>query len=91
VITGDITQIDLPNPKKSGLVEAINLLEGVEGIKFCHFEDVDVVRHSLVQRIIRAYEGKTQQRELPLGLDEAAGGETGQRAGVSVKPSGKPQ
>lgn len=70
VITGDITQIDLPNPKKSGLVEAINLLEGVEGIQFCHFEDVDVVRHTLVQRIIRAYEGKTQQRDLPLGIGE---------------------
>jgi len=62
VITGDITQIDLPNPKRSGLVEAINLLKGVEGIQFCHFEDVDVVRHSLVQRIIRAYEGKSQQQ-----------------------------
>ena len=39
VITGDITQIDLPNPRKSGLVDAINILEGVEGIRFCHFED----------------------------------------------------
>ncbi len=70
VITGDITQIDLPNPKKSGLVEAINLLEGVEGIRFCHFEDVDIVRHTLVQRIIRAYEQKNLQQELPLGLGE---------------------
>src|SRR5580698_2414234 len=70
VITGDITQIDLPNPRKSGLVDAINVLDGVEGIKFCHFEDVDVVRHSLVQRIIRAYEGKSQQRELPLGMGD---------------------
>src|ERR1700729_2230774 len=76
VITGDITQIDLPNPKKSGLVEAINLLEGVEGIQFCHFEDVDVVRHSLVQRIIRAYEGKSQQRELPLGMGDGPEGQT---------------
>ena len=56
VITGDITQIDLPNPKKSGLVDAINVLDGVEGIHFCHFEDVDVVRHALVQRIVRAYD-----------------------------------
>ena len=45
VITGDLTQIDLPNPKKSGLFEALHVLEGVEGIRFCHFEDVDVVRH----------------------------------------------
>jgi phosphate starvation-inducible PhoH-like protein len=67
VITGDITQIDLPNPKKSGLVAAINVLEGVEGIRFCHFEDGDVVRHHLVQRIIRAYDSAgRQQQELPL-------------------------
>src|SRR5580692_10582976 len=85
VITGDITQIDLPNPKKSGLVEAINLLEGVEGIQFCHFEDVDVVRHSLVQRIIRAYEGKSQQRELPLGIVDGPDAETARRTGISVK------
>ena len=56
VITGDITQIDLPNPRKSGLIDAINILDGVEGIHFCHFEDTDVVRHALVQRIVRAYE-----------------------------------
>jgi phosphate starvation-inducible PhoH-like protein len=89
VITGDITQIDLPNPKKSGLVEAINLLEGVEGIQFCHFEDVDVVRHSLVQRIIRAYEGKSQQRELPLGLGD--GPDVRHQGVVAVKGSSKPQ
>ena len=72
VITGDITQIDLPNPRKSGLVDAINVLDGVEGIKFCHFEEGDVVRHALVQRIVRAYETvKAQQPELPLGLGEA--------------------
>ncbi len=71
VITGDLTQIDLPNPKKSGLFEAIHVLEGVEGIVFCHFEDVDVVRHHLVQRIVRAYDGYGRaQQELPLGLGE---------------------
>ena len=91
VITGDITQIDLPNPKKSGLVEAINLLKGVEGIQFCHFEDVDVVRHSLVQRIIRAYEGKSQQQELPLGIVDGPEQETTRRPGISVKPPSKPQ
>jgi len=42
------------------------VLDGVEGIHFCHFEDGDVVRHALVQRIVRAYESKPQQRELPL-------------------------
>jgi phosphate starvation-inducible PhoH-like protein len=70
VITGDLTQIDLPNPKKSGLLEALHVLDGVEGIRFCHFEDVDVVRHHLVQRIVRAYDtyGRTQQ-QLPLAID----------------------
>jgi phosphate starvation-inducible protein PhoH and related proteins len=95
VITGDITQIDLPNPKKSGLVEAINLLKGVEGIQFCHFEDVDVVRHSLVQRIIRAYEGKSQQQELPLGVGLENGdgpeGHAGDGTGIAVKVGSKPQ
>ncbi len=67
VITGDITQIDLPNPRKSGLLDAISILDGVEGIRFCHFEESDVVRHALVQRIVRAYESaKPQQQELPL-------------------------
>jgi phosphate starvation-inducible PhoH-like protein len=69
VITGDVTQIDLPNPRKSGLIEAMGVLEGVDGIRFIHFEDGDVVRHHLVQRIIRAYDsfGRAQQ-ELPLGI-----------------------
>jgi phosphate starvation-inducible PhoH-like protein len=72
VITGDLTQIDLPNPKKSGLLDALNVLEGVEGIRFCHFDDVDVVRHQLVQRIVRAYDsyGRAQQ-QLPLAITES--------------------
>jgi phosphate starvation-inducible PhoH-like protein len=75
VITGDLTQTDLPNPKKSGLLEALHVLDGVEGIKFCHFEDVDVVRHQLVQRIVRAYDsyGKAQQ-QLPLSSEAAVPG-----------------
>ncbi len=75
VITGDLTQTDLPNPKKSGLLEALHVLDGVEGIKFCHFEDVDVVRHHLVQRIVRAYDtyGRTQQ-QLPIAIDPAMPG-----------------
>ena len=91
VITGDITQIDLPNPRKSGLIDAINVLDGVEGIQFCHFEDVDVVRHSLVQRIIRAYEGKSQQQELPLGIVDSPETETTRRPGIAVKAPSKPQ
>src|SRR3984957_15841333 len=56
VITGDITQIDLPNAKRSGLLEAADVLKHVEGLAFTYFDDSDVVRHHLVQRIIRAYE-----------------------------------
>lgn len=70
VITGDLTQIDLPNPKRSGLLEALSVLNGVEGIRFCHFEDSDVVRHSLVQRIVRAYDTHQREQQMTLGLHE---------------------
>jgi len=56
VITGDVTQIDLPTEKRSGLVDATSILEGIEGIEFLYFTDKDVVRHPLVQSIIVAYE-----------------------------------
>jgi phosphate starvation-inducible PhoH-like protein len=56
VVTGDITQIDLPAGRISGLVEAISVLSGTEGIAFCYFDERDVVRHRLVQSIIKAYE-----------------------------------
>jgi phosphate starvation-inducible protein PhoH and related proteins len=56
VITGDITQIDLPNERRSGLVEAIEVVGKIEGIAMIHFDDRDVVRHNLVQRIIKAYD-----------------------------------
>ncbi len=88
VITGDLTQIDLPNPKRSGLFEALNVLDGVEGIKFCHFDDVDVVRHHLVQRIVRAYDSYGRsQHQLPLSLGETVlpGGDQ------AVKPLQKTQ
>ncbi|MDO9585896.1 MAG: PhoH family protein, partial [Syntrophales bacterium] len=55
VITGDVTQIDLPAEKTSGLVEAEKILKKTEGISFIHFSEVDVVRHPLVQDVIRAY------------------------------------
>jgi phosphate starvation-inducible PhoH-like protein len=63
VITGDITQIDLPADKRSGLVEVIEILQGVEGIGFMQFTEEDVVRHQLVQSIIRAYERHSQRGE----------------------------
>jgi phosphate starvation-inducible PhoH-like protein len=72
VITGDVTQIDLPNPRKSGLVEAMQILKGTDGIKFVHFEDGDVVRHHLVQRIIRAYDHFGRAEQMPLGIGEGS-------------------
>ena len=56
VITGDVTQVDLPMGKRSGLIEAERVLANVEGIEFVYFNEKDVVRHKLVQLIIRAYE-----------------------------------
>jgi phosphate starvation-inducible protein PhoH and related proteins len=56
VITGDVTQIDLPSARRSGLLEAVSILKNVEGLTFVHFDESDVVRHHLVQRIIRAYD-----------------------------------
>ncbi|MGI6558738.1 MAG: PhoH family protein [Limnochordia bacterium] len=56
VITGDITQIDLPPGKESGLIEAQRVLGGIDGLEFVHLGDRDVVRHPLVQRIVKAYE-----------------------------------
>src|SRR5512146_936345 len=75
VITGDITQIDLPNASKSGLLEAMKVLANVEGISFQTFDESDVVRHHLVQRIIRAYDEfkitREQQMSLSLGEPES--------------------
>ena len=72
VITGDVTQIDLPNARRSGLLEAIDILQGVNGLAFVHFDESDVVRHHLVQRIIRAYdEYKARLAEQQLSLLES--------------------
>jgi phosphate starvation-inducible protein PhoH and related proteins len=60
VVTGDVTQIDLPNARTSGLVEALKVVSQVEGIAFIHFDDKDVVRHRLVQQIVKAYEAFSQ-------------------------------
>lgn len=68
VVTGDITQIDLPKGKRSGLVEAAKILGGVDGIDFCYLRDVDVVRHELVKRIIKAYD--KYYRDHPSALNE---------------------
>jgi phosphate starvation-inducible PhoH-like protein len=73
VVTGDLTQVDLPSGKRSGLLEASEILKGVEGISFVWFDERDVVRHSLVQRIVRAYEKYNEAvagRQLSLKLAE---------------------
>lgn len=62
IVTGDPTQVDLPRGEKSGLVEAVGLLDGVEGVHISRFNDKDVVRHALVGRIVRAYEADTARR-----------------------------
>jgi phosphate starvation-inducible protein PhoH and related proteins len=63
VITGDITQVDLPVGKPSGLIEAKDILQGIDGIKFIFFSKKDVVRHGLVQKIIKAYEDLDAQKQ----------------------------
>jgi phosphate starvation-inducible PhoH-like protein len=63
VVTGDVTQIDLPAGRTSGLVEALRVLDGVEGIGFMRFTEADVVRHPLVSTILRAYDRETARRE----------------------------
>jgi phosphate starvation-inducible PhoH-like protein len=73
VVTGDLTQVDLPSGKRSGLLEASEILKGIEGISFVYFDERDVVRHSLVQRIVRAYEKYNEAiagRQLSLKLAE---------------------
>jgi phosphate starvation-inducible PhoH-like protein len=70
VITGDVTQVDLPEGRKSGLSDAIHLLANVDGIRFCTFTDVDVVRHPLVARIVRAYEARDSAIERGRALRE---------------------
>lgn len=74
VVNGDITQIDLPNGRRSGLLDAVDILRGVEGISFVQFDQRDVVRHPLVQRIVQAYEKYNESmgpgRQLTLKLGE---------------------
>jgi len=75
VITGDVTQIDLPEGRMSGLVEVQEILKGVPGIAFVYLSDRDVIRHELVQRIIKAYE----RYESQTAAAKAAPGSVGPR------------
>lgn len=76
VVNGDVTQIDLPFGKRSGLLDAADVLKGMTGISFINFDERDVVRHSLVQRIVKAYERRAELngggRQLSLKLAETA-------------------
>jgi phosphate starvation-inducible protein PhoH and related proteins len=75
VVTGDITQIDLPPGRRSGMNDAIEVLRGVEGVSFLYFDERDVVRNSLVQKIVKAYERYNEVisgRQLSLSLDAAS-------------------
>ena len=86
VITGDITQIDLPNYRRSGLLEALDILKSVDGLSFIWFDESDVVRHQLVQRIIRAYdEHKSRFEQMSLQLD--AGSSASSNGNGFSKPS----
>jgi phosphate starvation-inducible PhoH-like protein len=86
VVNGDVTQIDLPTGRRSGLMDAAEVLKGVEGISFVQFDERDVVRHTLVQRIVKAYEryneaiGAARQLTLKLGEPEAASPEDAPQA-----------
>ena len=75
-VTGDVTQIDLPAGKRSGLIEAVDVLADVKGVRFVHFNERDVVRHGLVQRIIRAYDrynGRKFDSAAPEAPDSGSG------------------
>jgi len=95
VITGDITQIDLPSARRSGLLEAIDILKNVEGLNFVYFDEGDVVRHHLVQRIIRAYdEHKQKVAEQQMSLLEGKTASNGKTNGTEVpqwEPDAAPQ
>jgi len=75
VITGDITQIDLPDSRRSGLLQAMDVLKSVEGLSFNFFTEEDVVRHHLVQRIVRAYDDRSRNQQMSLELPQEAGTE----------------
>jgi phosphate starvation-inducible PhoH-like protein len=68
VVTGDPSQVDLPHSRKSGLTEAVQALNGTEGIAFTRFDEVDVIRHELVQRIIRAYKSHRGEKVTSMTL-----------------------
>ena len=88
VITGDITQIDLPTYRRSGLLEALDILKNVDGLSFIWFDESDVVRHQLVQRIIRAYDehkAKVAEDQMSLSLEGKGGNGNGKSAAPAAE------
>jgi phosphate starvation-inducible PhoH-like protein len=96
VITGDVTQIDLPGgARRSGLLEAVDILKNTEGVVFTYFDETDVVRHQLVQRIIRAYdEFKARENQVPLvvqnGEPKSNGRKEQPRSDLKAEPKPEP-
>ena len=92
VVNGDLTQIDLPLGRRSGLQDAVDVLNGVEGIGFVYFDERDVVRHPLVQRIVRAYQRYGEMngagRQMALKLEQP--GETPAAASPDIPPETGP-
>jgi phosphate starvation-inducible PhoH-like protein len=91
VVTGDPTQVDLFSGQRSGLTEAIDVLRNVEGIAFIQFDDRDVVRHNLVQKIVKAYERYNEiigaNRQLSLKLSEPAAEPVRPEAAPETRPA----
>ncbi|MFO0584513.1 MAG: PhoH family protein [Anaeromyxobacter sp.] len=91
VVTGDVTQVDLPTSRSSGLVEVQKILKGVEGVSFCHFSEVDVVRHPLVQEVVRAYDLYDAERKARLEERKAVQAPAPPAAVAGDTPPGDPR
>ena len=87
VVTGDQTQIDLPGGRRSGLLNAADVLRGVEGIAFVSFDEKDVVRHHLVQQIVKAYDRYNQMIGAGSQLALRLNGEPGSETSASQPPA----
>jgi phosphate starvation-inducible PhoH-like protein len=88
VVTGDVTQIDLPSGKPSGLIDALEVLDGVDGIGVQRFTEADVVRHPLVQSIVRAYERRDAERAPGNGSTALGNGSTALGNGSNAPGNG---
>jgi phosphate starvation-inducible PhoH-like protein len=80
VVTGDVTQVDLPSGRGSGLIEVQKVLRGIEGVSFCAFSEIDVVRHPLVQEVVRAYDAWDLERKARADAAKAERGQAKERS-----------